>query len=514
MILMASRARWPRAAPQRRRLPRGLRRSCSAQARRAGDPALARRHVRPAARRLLGRAATSTRPPTSCSTSSRRTPTKVDGIKVSLLDADARDRAAARGCPRACGMYTGDDFNYPALIRGDGQARDALLGIFDAIAPGRRGRAARARRRRPATRYEALLAPTVPLAAPHLRRAHARTTRPGVVFLAYLNGHQQHFRMVGGLESGALGRCTSPSCSCSPTRPGCCATPSSRSSACGSVLALAGVERDAPARLSFNPITADRWSAAPRRSTRCAEHGLEWIGAVAAQGGRDRRGGGGAADRATPGLQVSSLCRGGFFTAGATAGRRRQPARGRGGRRARHRRARARLRAAAGRRDLAAARADDRARASSACSPHATEHGVRLGIEPLHPMMVGERSAIVTLGEALGLAERIGDPGVGVVIDVYHVFWDPRLDGRDRPARRADRRLPRQRLARARPRDTLLERGMMGDGIIDLRGFSALIDAAGYDGPIEVEILNPAIWDLPRAELMRTTVERFEQCVL
>ena len=58
--------------------------------------------------------------------------------------------------------------------------------------------------------------------------------------------------------------------------------------------------------------------------------------------------------------------------------------------------------------------------------PHANEHGVRLGIEPLHPMMIGERSAIITLGEALDIAERIGDPGVGVVIDVYHMFWDPR----------------------------------------------------------------------------------------
>ena len=55
---------------------------------------------------------------------------------------------------------------------------------------------------------------------------------------------------------------------------------------------------------------------------------------------------------------------------------------------------------------------------------------------------------------------------------------------------------------------------MMGDGIIDLHGFSAMIEAAGYVGPIEVEILNPAIWDLPREELMATTVERFERCVL
>jgi len=128
-------------------------------------------------------------------------------------------------------------------------------------------------------------------------------------------------------------------------------------------------------------------------------------------------------------------------------------------------------------------------------------------------MMIGERSAITSLGNALDIAERIGDPGVGVVIDVYHTFWDASLP---------------EQIARAAGRiggyhvndwlretsHTLLERGMMGDGIIDLHGFSAMIEAAGYDGPIEVEILNPAIWDLPRAELMRLTVERFERCVL
>ena len=144
--------------------------------------------------------------------------------------------------------------------------------------------------------------------------------------------------------------------------------------------------------------------------------------------------------------------------------------------------------------------------------PFAADHGVRLGVEPLHPMMIGERSAINTLSSALDIAERIGDPGVGVVIDVYHTFWDPQLAAN---------------IARAKDRivgyhvndwlsatqHTLLERGMMGDGIIDLHGFSAMIEAAGYVGPIEVEILNPAIWDLPREELMRTTVERFERCV-
>ena len=96
------------------------------------------------------------------------------------------------------------------------------------------------------------------------------------------------------------------------------------------------------------------------------------------------------------------------------------------------RRARARLRAAASTRDLRARRAATIAAGIERLLPYATEHGVRLGIEPLHPMMVGERSAIVTLGEALDLAERIRRPDVGVVVDAYHVFWDPRPGAADR----------------------------------------------------------------------------------
>jgi sugar phosphate isomerase/epimerase len=111
------------------------------------------------------------------------------------------------------------------------------------------------------------------------------------------------------------------------------------------------------------------------------------------------------------------------------------------------------------------------------------------------------------------MAERIGDPGVGVVIDVYHTFWDPQLEHN---IARAKGRIVGYHVNDwlAATQHTLLERGMMGDGIIDLHGFSAMIEAAGYVGPIEVEILNPAIWDLPRAELMALTVERFERCVL
>ena len=90
------------------------------------------------------------------------------------------------------------------------------------------------------------------------------------------------------------------------------------------------------------------------------------------------------------------------------------------------------------------------------------------------------------------------------MIDVYHAFWDPRLE--DEIARAAGRIVGfHVNDWLAATRHTLLERGMMGDGIIDLRRLRGLVDAAGYDGPIEVEILNPAIWDLPRAELMGTS---------
>ncbi len=98
-------------------------------------------------------------------------------------------------------MYTGDDFNYPELIRGEGEEfSHALLGIFDAIAPAAAA-AMHALDDGDLDRYDALLAPTVPLSR-HIFAAPTPYYKTGVVFLAYLNGHQQHFRMVGGLESG------------------------------------------------------------------------------------------------------------------------------------------------------------------------------------------------------------------------------------------------------------------------------------------------------------------------
>jgi hypothetical protein len=124
---------------------------------------------------------------------------KVDGIKVSLLD-EQREVDLRRRLPASVRMYTGDDFNYPALIRGDQHGySDALLGIFDAIAPAAAA-ALQALDEGDLARYEDILAPTVALSR-HIFRAPTRLYKTGIVFLAYLNAHQSHFAMVGGQQS-------------------------------------------------------------------------------------------------------------------------------------------------------------------------------------------------------------------------------------------------------------------------------------------------------------------------
>jgi sugar phosphate isomerase/epimerase len=251
-------------------------------------------------------------------------------------------------------------------------------------------------------------------------------------------------------------------------------------------------------RLSLNLITVDHWSL-PEAVERCAAAGIRWVAPW-----RHQYDDAGAAARviAAAGLAVSSLCRGGFFTApGADEDNRRAVEEA----------------AALGApvlvlvcgppadRDLAAARATIAA-GIERLLPYAAEHGVRLGIEPLHPMMVGERSAIVTLAEALALARSF--EGAGVVVDAYHVFWDPRLeaelagaDGMIAGYHVSDWLVPTP--------DLLAGRGLMGDGIIDLERIGALVAAAGYDGPIEVEVINPALATIPPAELLADIRARF-----
>ncbi|HVB47822.1 MAG TPA: dihydrodipicolinate synthase family protein [Burkholderiales bacterium] len=129
----------------------------------------------------------------------RRNATKIDGIKVSLLDKD-KEIAMRRCLPPGMRMYTGDDFNFAELIEGDAEGHsDALLGIFDAIAPAASAALAAFSGGDTAT-YREILAPTVPLSR-HIFCAPTRFYKTGVVFMAWLNGHQEHFVMVGGQQS-------------------------------------------------------------------------------------------------------------------------------------------------------------------------------------------------------------------------------------------------------------------------------------------------------------------------
>lgn len=135
----------------------------------------------------------------TCLTIIRENQSKVDGIKISLLDKQQEIRMR-RLLPPSVKMYTGDDFDYAELIRGDEQGYShALLGIFDGIAPAA-ARALRALDEGGLESYEQILAPTVPLSR-HIFQAPTYFYKTGLVFLAYLNGHQRHFRMLGGQES-------------------------------------------------------------------------------------------------------------------------------------------------------------------------------------------------------------------------------------------------------------------------------------------------------------------------
>ena len=143
----------------------------------------------------------------------------------------------------------------------------------------------------------------------------------------------------------------------------------------------------------------------------------------------------------------------------------------------------------------------------------AAARGVKLGIEPLHPMFAADRSVVVTLGQANDMVERLRSPCVGVVVDVYHVWWDPRVH--DEVRRAGDRVLGFHVNDWIVPLpDVLNGRGMMGDGVIDLRALRRAVDAVGYGGPIEVEIFNEAVREMGVARALEQVVARYRETVL
>ena len=148
----------------------------------------------------------------------------------------------------------------------------------------------------------------------------------------------------------------------------------------------------------------------------------------------------------------------------------------------------------------------------AAILPQAREAGVPLAIEPLHPMQAADRACINTLEQALDLCEELGE-GVGVAADVYHVWWDPKLEEQIRRA--GKKRLLAYHICDwlVPTRDLLNDRGMMGDGVIDLPRVRGWVEAAGYNGLQEVEIFSELDWwKRDPDEVLRTCKERLAVC--
>ena len=266
-----------------------------------------------------------------------------------------------------------------------------------------------------------------------------------------------------------------------------------------------------PSRLSLNQATVNKLSVTEAADL-CVRHDIPAIGlwrehvaraGLAASAARLRE----------AGLSVSSLCRGGFFTHADPAARRAAVADNKA----------AIAEAAAlgtdtlvlvsgglvpGTRDIGLARrmiAD----AIGELVPVAQAHGVRLGLEALHPMFAADRCVITRLGEALDLALAFPAGAVGVVVDTYHVWWDAALLP---DIARAGERIVSYQVCDwilPLPADTLLGRGHVGDGYIDFPPVTAAVAAAGYTGRIEVEIFNETIWAAPPDETAATVRKRF-----
>ncbi|MFF9573874.1 sugar phosphate isomerase/epimerase family protein [Streptomyces rubiginosohelvolus] len=269
------------------------------------------------------------------------------------------------------------------------------------------------------------------------------------------------------------------------------------------------------ARLSINQETIKQWSL-PELAEGCVKAGIGKVGlwrAPVQAYGVERT----ARLLADAGLTVTSLCRGGFFTALDPTER----ARALDDNRA------AIDEAAAlstdtlvlvsgglppGSRDLAGAR-ERVAESLAALAPYAAERGVRLAIEPLHPMYASDRCVVSTLAQALDLAERFPAEQVGVVVDTYHLWWDDRAPAEIARAGRGGR-IHSFQLAdwiTPLPAGVLLGRGQLGDGSVDFRAFRREVESAGFDGPIEVEIFNEALWARDGAEVLAEVAERYAQ---
>ncbi len=148
--------------------------------------------------------------------------------------------------------------------------------------------------------------------------------------------------------------------------------------------------------------------------------------------------------------------------------------------------------------------------------PFAAENGIRLVLEPLHPMYAANRALISTLGQSLDLAAPFDAHTVGVAVDTFHVWWDPELKAQIEPAGHEGRLASYQVCDFNMPiaADPLLSRGYMGDGVIDFATVTTWVREAGYTGDIEVEIFNQEVWDADGDSVVETVKARYAELVL
>jgi sugar phosphate isomerase/epimerase len=257
-------------------------------------------------------------------------------------------------------------------------------------------------------------------------------------------------------------------------------------------------------RFSFNQATSKYWPL-PDLVAGCVDAGVSRVGLW-----REEVAGYGVA-RTTglmrdAGLSVTSLCRGGFFSSDGWYDENR----------------RAIDEAAslgapvlvlvsgglpASSRDIDAARAHV-GDALGMLVPHAVAAGVRLAVEPLHPMFCADRCVVTTLGQALDLAAPYPPDAVGVVVDTYHVWWDAEVWTQIARAGQEDRIACFQVAdwVTPLPEGVLLGRGLPGEGCVQLRRFREAVDAAGYAGPIEVEVFHADVWARPGREILDASI--------
>ena len=262
-------------------------------------------------------------------------------------------------------------------------------------------------------------------------------------------------------------------------------------------------------KLSLNTATVRKQWTLAQIIDGCVRHGIEgispWRDQVAAMGLKKA-----ASSIKENGLAVTGLCRGGFFTAKDWKDDN--------------------LRAIdeahelgaqclvlvvgglpAGSKDIRGARQQVKD-GIAAILPEARKAGVPLAIEPLHPMQAAERACVNTLEQALDICDELGE-GIGVAADVYHVWWDPKLEAQIRRA--GKNRILADHICDwlVPTRDLLNDRGMMGDGVIELPRIRSWVEAAGYAGFQEVEIFSELDWwKRDPDEVLRTCVERAARC--